>query len=65
MTARTVLMFCAVLVAIPRLCYAYIDPATGSLVIQVIIGTVAAGLFAAKVLWKRISRILKGLLGRQ
>ena len=32
----------------------YLDPGTGSLVIQIAIGAVAGGLVAAKVFWKRI-----------
>ncbi len=59
MKARDVLMLCAILVAVPQFCYAYIDPATGSLVIQVAIGAVAVGLFAVKVLWKKIVHIAR------
>ncbi len=33
----------------------YLDPGTGSLIIQVIIGFLVGGLVAAKVLWKRIA----------
>ncbi len=32
----------------------YLDPGTGSLIIQITIGAVAGGLVAAKVFWKRI-----------
>jgi hypothetical protein len=65
MKVRNTLILCAILIAVPRFCYAYIDPATGSLVIQVVIGAVAAGLFAARMLWKRIGRLVKGVLGHQ
>ena len=40
---------------------AYIDPGTGSLIIQVLIGAVAGGLIAAKIFWTRIKRFFKGL----
>ena len=32
----------------------YLDPGTGSLIIQIAIGAIAGGLVAAKVFWKRI-----------
>ncbi len=34
----------------------YLDPGTGSLIIQIAIGGIAGGLVAAKILWKRIGR---------
>jgi hypothetical protein len=40
----------------------YIDPGTGSLVIQMIIGFVVGGLVAAKIFWKRLIGFFKGLL---
>lgn len=39
--------------------YAYLDPGTGSLLLQALIGGVAAGLFAFRQYWGRI----KGSLG--
>ena len=38
---------------------AYVDPGTGSMVVQVIVGGVAAAGVAAKMYWRRI----KGVLG--
>ena len=40
----------------------YIDPGTGSLVIQMVIGFVVGGLVAAKVFWKRLIGFFRGLL---
>ncbi len=34
----------------------YLDPGTGSLIIQIAIGGIAGGLVAAKILWKRIGK---------
>lgn len=40
--------------------YAYIDPGTGSLALQALIGAVAGGMFAAKMWWARIASHLPG-----
>ena len=37
----------------------YIDPGTGSIIIQVVIGALAGGIFAIKIFWKRISNWFK------
>lgn len=47
------------------LCVGYIDPGTGSLIIQVIIGTVvAAGVFI-KTFWKRIKTFFSRRFGSE
>lgn len=35
--------------------HAYIDPGSGSIIIQAIIGAVAAGLFTLKIYWHRLT----------
>jgi hypothetical protein len=42
----------------------YIDPGTGSLIIQVLIGVIVAGLVTAKIFWGRIITFFKGLFSR-
>lgn len=42
---------------------AYIDPGTGSLIIQVAIGALVGGLVAARVFWQRIIGFFRGLVG--
>ncbi len=42
----------------------YLDPGTGSLIIQIAIGAVAGGLVAAKVFWKRIGGSFTRLFSR-
>jgi hypothetical protein len=37
---------------------AYIDPGTGSLLLQMIVGGVAAGAVAAKLYWRRLKRLV-------
>jgi len=39
--------------------HAYLDPGTGSMIIQVVIGTVAALFLTVKLYWQKIKRILR------
>lgn len=45
----------------PSLAPAYLDPGTGSLIIQVAIGALVGGLFAARVFWKRTAIFVKNI----
>lgn len=39
--------------------YAYLDPGTGSIIIQAIIGFIAAGLAVTKIYWSKFKLFLK------
>ena len=41
--------------------FAYLDPGTGSYMLQIIIGTAAAGFFAIKHYWTSIKMFFKGM----
>jgi hypothetical protein len=45
----------------PRKVYAYIDPGTGSMMVQVLIGILVGVLFMLKTFWKRIAIFFKDL----
>ena len=45
----------------PRKVHAYIDPGTGSIMVQVLIGVLFGVLFTLKTFWKRITIFFKGL----
>lgn len=49
-----------VLVASPGVAHAYLDAGTGSMIIQVVIGAVAAALATLKVYWAQIKAALTG-----
>ncbi len=40
--------------------FAYIDPGTGSMILQGIIGAVAGGLVVAKIYWSKIVALVSG-----
>lgn len=57
----SILISLFILVALaPKTTHAYVDPGTGSYVIQIILGTVLGGMFAIKM----YSRKIKSFLGK-
>jgi hypothetical protein len=48
------IVFLCVLVLFPPSAHAYIDPGTGSYILQIVIAGIAAGAFAIKLFWRRI-----------
>ncbi len=49
----------------PPKAYAYIDPGTGSYILQLILGAFLAGLFVVKLLWNKIKSFFKNLFSRE
>ena len=47
------------LVSAPEPLFAYIDPGTGSMLVQVTIGAIAAGLTLCKLYWKKIAGLFR------
>ena len=57
---------CAVLLTvIPAPLYAYLDPGTGSYILQIILAAVLGGLFALKLFWHRIKLFLMRIFSRK
>jgi hypothetical protein len=44
--------------------YSYLDPGTGSIIIQVVIGVAVGGLATIGIFWTRVRTFLKKLLSR-
>ena len=61
MFIKTIILFAVLSVAMPTDAYAYLDPGTGSMVIQMAIGAIAAGLLAMRVYWHKIKTFFIGL----
>ena len=49
------------LLAFAQEAYAYLDPGSGSYMLQLIIGGLLGGLFAVKMYWGKIRTFIKGL----
>jgi hypothetical protein len=45
-----------------QLAYGYLDPGTGSYIIQLLVGGLLGGLFAIGLFWKRVIAFVKRLL---
>lgn len=45
----------------PKEVYAYLDPGTGSYVLQLLIGAILGGVFAIKLFWLKIVKFLNNL----
>jgi hypothetical protein len=53
------------LLLLPSVAQAYLDPGTGSYVLQLVLGTVLGGLFALGLFWRRVKAFVKRLLKRR
>ncbi len=42
----------------------YLDPGTGSLMLQILIGSAMAGLFAIKMFWRQLTGFVAGLFSK-
>jgi hypothetical protein len=54
----------ALLLLLPTSAHAYLDPGTGSYVIQMIIAGLLGAAFAIKMYWLRIKRFLVGIFSK-
>lgn len=55
----------AVFVCLSTPASAYLDPGTGSMIFQVIIGAIAAALVSIKLAWRRIIDVVGSVIGRK
>ena len=62
--ARILLSLTLLLLALPSTAHAYLDPGTGSYVVQLLIGTVLGGLFAVGMFWRRVVASFKRFFKR-
>lgn len=59
--ARVLPLLALLLLALPSVARAYLDPDTGSYVVQLLIGGLLGGLFALGVFWRRVVAFFKRL----
>ena len=52
------------LVLLPGLAQAYLDPGTGSYVLQILIGALLGGLFAIGIFWRRVVAFVRRIFTR-
>jgi hypothetical protein len=53
------------LVLAPSVAHAYLDPGSGSYVLQILLAGIVAGLFTLKLFWVRVLGFFSNLFGRR
>ncbi len=61
----TVVFSCLIVLLATRPAYAYLDPGTGSMILQLLLGGVAGALMVGKLYYQKIRSVFAGFLGRQ
>jgi hypothetical protein len=56
-----IFLLCGSWLVFPDKAYAYLDPGTGSYIVQILIGTLISALFTVKLFWARIKKMGAGL----
>ena len=62
--AGVLLLLTLLLLVLPSAAHAYLDPGTGSYVMQLLIGGLLGGLFALGVFWRRVVAFFKQFFRR-
>jgi len=60
---NTIILF-SLLLIIARPAYAYLDPGSGSFILQIILGAVLGGLFTVKIYWQKLKTFIFKIFGR-
>jgi hypothetical protein len=63
MTKKTKILIVLFLV-LTTWCYGYIDPGTGSFMVQVLIAMFAGAALTVKIFWKKIKKFFSGLFSK-
>ncbi len=65
MSMRAVLILLTLfLFALPKQAFAYLDPGTGSYIIQILIATLAGGTYVVFASWGKIKTFFRGLISK-
>lgn len=64
-TSIRVLLLAAGIVLISTPAFAYLDPGTGSMMLQIVVGTIAAVLVSIRSFWRNIRNIFASLFGNR
>jgi flagellar biosynthesis protein FliR len=63
-SVRALLLLVLSLLLLPSIAQAYLDPGTGSYVLQLLLGTLLGGLFALGLFWRRVLAFIKRIFKR-
>lgn len=59
------LVLAAMLLVLPRPAYAYLDPGTGSYLLQILLAALLGGAAALGIFWKSIAAFFRRITGRE
>tara|TARA_Y100000591_G_scaffold281742_1_gene261687 strand:- start:1660 stop:1893 length:234 start_codon:yes stop_codon:yes gene_type:complete len=62
---KFILLFCLYIIINPTIAHAYLDPGTGSIILQAIIGFIAASITAISVYWIKFKSIISRIFLRK
>ena len=62
---KALLFIALLLLLVTSTAHAYLDPGTGSYVVQLLIGSLLGGLFAVGVFWRRVVASIRRLFKRR
>ncbi len=62
---KFIIILSLIVISVPQTAFAYIDPSTGSMVIQILIAAFAAVGYTAKVYWSKIKAFFKKVFKRE
>ena len=62
---KFILLFCLYIMINPTIAYAYLDPGTGSIILQAIIGFIAATITAISVYWIKFKSMISKIFLRK
>ncbi len=61
---RVLFVFAGIMLLAPRVAHAYLDPGTGSFILQMLVGALLGGVVAIGVFRRRVVDFLKRIFGR-
>ena len=59
------IFFLLILIVTPNTSYAYLDPGTGSIILQAILGFIAAAVASISIYWTKFKIILKKIFSKK
>ena len=59
------LSFIATLIIFPTKAFAYLDPGTGSIILQAILGFIAATIASISIYWEKFKSLISKLFGKK
>ena len=62
---KALVFLCLFHIVLPSTVYAYLDPGTGSYILQMAIAGVLGGLYALKLFWKNIKTFFNKIFSRE